>query len=208
MIWPEVLRGRILVADDEKVNVEFFQVMLSKLGYTVEVACNGQEVLEKLPVFQPDVLLLDLIMPELNGFQVVQKLKTNKDTCDIPIIVLSSISDIDKKVDMLELGIDDYIIKPFNFIEILARIRNALRQKRMREELLYDREKLACLDRFEHTLMQFIDSARSDSEYIIHFLEEHVEAVNRTDGGEVFERVKRLLSNIRVLENSYAQMMK
>lgn len=208
MTRPGELRGRILVADDEKVDVEFFQVMLTKLGYTVETAYNGQEVLEKIPVFHPDVLLLDLVMPKLNGFQVARKLKTDESTADIPIIVLSAISDIDKKVDMLELGIDDYIIKPFNFIEILARIRNALRQKRMREELLYNREKLACLDRFEHTLMQFIENARSDSECIVHFLELNAGPRDAAECCEVFERGKRLLQNIRSLENSYAQMMK
>jgi DNA-binding response OmpR family regulator len=208
MTRPGELRGRILVADDEKVDVEFFQVMLTKLGYTVETAYNGQEVLEKIPVFHPDVLLLDLVMPKLNGFQVARKLKTDESTVDIPIIVLSAISDIDKKVDMLELGIDDYIIKPFNFIEILARIRNALRQKRMREELLYNREKLACLDRFENTLMQFIENARSDSECIVHFLEVNAETRDAAECCELFERGKRLLQNIRALENSYAQMMK
>ncbi|MFW6181029.1 MAG: response regulator transcription factor [Spirochaetota bacterium] len=196
------------MADDEKVDVEFFQVMLTKLGYTVETAYNGQEVLEKIPVFHPDVLLLDLVMPKLNGFQVARKLKTEESTADIPIIVLSAISDIDKKVDMLELGIDDYIIKPFNFIEILARIRNALRQKRMREELLYNREKLACLDRFEHTLMQFIENARSDSECIVHFLEVNAETRDGAEGCEVFERGKRLLQNLHALENTYAQMMR
>lgn len=165
------MEGRVLVADDEKVNVEFFQVMLSKLGFEVEVAYNGEEVLEKVRPFQPDVLLLDLLMPRLNGFQVTQRLQQDEATKNIPIIVLSAMNDIDKKVDMFELGIYDYIIKPFNFIEILSRIRSAVRYRRLRQELAESRKKLASLQVFERDLHRFIETARLDSRFILTCLE-------------------------------------
>ena len=116
--------GNILVADDEKVNVDFFQVMLSKLGFVVETACSGEEVFVKLKDFMPDLIILDLLMPNMSGFEVARRLKAENRTREIPIVVLTAVSDIRDKVDMLELGIEDYIMKPFNFIEILARIRN------------------------------------------------------------------------------------
>jgi CheY-like chemotaxis protein len=174
MNQADILEGRILVADDEKVNVEFFQVMLTKLGFAVEVAFNGEEVLEKVDRFRPDVLLLDLLMPKLNGFQVTKKLQQNEATSAIPIIVLSAVSDIDKKVDMFELGIYDYIIKPFNFIEILSRIRSAIRHRKLREELVNSRKKLASLQQFEKTLQQFFTMARFDSRFILECLEMHL----------------------------------
>jgi DNA-binding response OmpR family regulator len=149
--------GNILVADDEKVNVDFFQVMLSKLGFSVEVAYSGEEVLEKLEDFTPDLIILDLLMPRMSGFQVAKRLKANSRTREIPIIILTAVSDIRDKVDMLELGIEDYIMKPFNFIEILARIRNVLRVGAMRDELKNYEKKLELLDDFNDNLHLFLE---------------------------------------------------
>jgi DNA-binding response OmpR family regulator len=149
--------GNILVADDEKVNVDFFQVMLSKLGFSVEVAYSGEEVLEKLKDFTPDLIILDLLMPRMSGFQVAKRLKANSRTREIPIIILTAVSDIRDKVDMLELGIEDYIMKPFNFIEILARIRNVLRVGAMRDELKNYEKKIELLDDFNDNLHLFLE---------------------------------------------------
>jgi DNA-binding response OmpR family regulator len=155
--------GNILVADDEKVNVDFFQVMLSKLGFSVEVAYSGEEVLEKLEDFTPDLIILDLLMPRMSGFQVAKRLKANSKTREIPIIILTAVSDIRDKVDMLELGIEDYIMKPFNFIEILARIRNVLRVGAMRDELKNYEKKLELLGDFSDNLHLFLEQIHTSS---------------------------------------------
>ena len=102
--------GKILIADDEKINVEFFQVMLTKLGFDVEVAYDGEQVLEKVMEFTPDLILLDLLMPRLSGYKVVEIMKNDEKTKNIPIIVLTAVNDIKDKVVMIELGIEDYII--------------------------------------------------------------------------------------------------
>jgi DNA-binding response OmpR family regulator len=159
--------GNILVADDEKVNVDFFQVMLSKLGFSVEVAYSGEEVLEKLEHFTPDLIILDLLMPRMSGFQVAKRLKANSKTREIPIIILTAVSDIRDKVDMLELGIEDYIMKPFNFIEILARIRNVLRVGAMRDELRVYEKKLELLDGYNKNLQLFLEQAHRVSRDIV-----------------------------------------
>jgi len=134
------LKGKILVADDEKVNVEFFQVMLERLGFEVNVAYNGEEVIQRVKFFAPDIILLDLLMPKLNGIEVTKILKSNPETSNIPIIVLTAIDDIKEKVDLFEIGVEDYITKPFNFIEILARIRGILKTRRFKQ-LATDNEK-------------------------------------------------------------------
>jgi DNA-binding response OmpR family regulator len=151
--------GNILVADDEKVNVDFFQVMLTKLGFSVEVAYSGEEVLEKLEDFIPDLIILDLLMPRMSGFQVAKQLKANSRTKEIPIIILTAVSDIRDKVDMLELGIEDYIMKPFNFIEILARIRNVLRVGALRDELKVYEKKLELLEDYSKNLQLFLEQS-------------------------------------------------
>jgi DNA-binding response OmpR family regulator len=166
--------GHILVADDEKVNVDFFQVMLTKLGFDVETACSGEEVFEKLKNFTPDLIILDLLMPNMSGFEVAKRLKAENKTMEIPIIVLTAVSDIRDKVDMLELGIEDYIMKPFNFIEILARIRNVLKVGAIRDELKAYEKKLEFIDDFQKSLNLFLENAQSLSRDMIEWSEKEL----------------------------------
>jgi DNA-binding response OmpR family regulator len=148
--------GKILVVDDEKVNVDFFQVMLSKLGFEVDIAYDGEEALGRLKISMPDLILLDLIMPKLSGFELTKILKEDDETKDIPIIILTAIDDIREKVDMLELGIEDYITKPFNFIEILARIRSILRSKRLKEEVRRQERTIRVTKQLEGRMEEFL----------------------------------------------------
>lgn len=129
-----VTKKRILVVDDEQINLEFFDVMLSKLGFDVHKAENGQEALESIRKLRPDLVLLDNIMPKLSGWEVTKILKTSPDyteLADTPIIMFSALDDVKDKVEGLELGADDYITKPFNFAEVLARIRAILRSREL-----------------------------------------------------------------------------
>jgi DNA-binding response OmpR family regulator len=166
--------GNILVADDEKVNVDFFQVMLSKLGFEVETACSGEEVFVKLKNFTPDLIILDLLMPNMSGFEVARRLKAENRTREIPIIVLTAVSDIRDKVDMLELGIEDYIMKPFNFIEILARIRNVLKVGAIRDELKQCEKKLQYVLEFQKSLHLFLENAQKGSKNVVEWGEQEL----------------------------------
>ncbi len=124
------LKQRILIVDDEEINLEFFEVMLSNLGFHVFLASNGLEALESVRKTKPDLIILDNVMPKLTGWEVTKILKNDPeyaDYSDIPIIMFSALDDVKDKVEGLELGADDYITKPFNFAEVLARIRVVLR---------------------------------------------------------------------------------
>jgi DNA-binding response OmpR family regulator len=198
--------GKILVADDEKVNVEFFEVMLSKLGFSVEVAYSGEEVFEKLKGFDPDLIILDLLMPKMSGFQVAKKLKANNRTREIPIIILTAVSDIRDKVDMLELGIEDYIMKPFNFIEILARIRNVLRVGALRDELKSYEKKMEYLEGFEESLNRFLKKTQSLSQNLVELGEKEMR------NGSPFvkqavENGRSQLEHIAEMENKYRELI-
>lgn len=123
-------KKRILIVDDEQINLEFFDVMLSKLGFGVFLSENGLEALEMVRRIKPDLIILDNIMPKLTGWEVTKILKTDPEYAEyagIPIIMFSALDDVKDKVEGLELGADDYITKPFNFAEVLARIRAVLR---------------------------------------------------------------------------------
>lgn len=160
------VRGKILIADDEKLNVDFFQVMLTKLGFEVEVAFNGEEVLEKVKKSVPDLILLDLLMPKISGYEVAQMLKGDERTKNIPIIVLTAVHDIGNKVEMIELGIEDYITKPFNFVEILARIRNNLKAKFLKDEMVSREGRLHSVARLEESFVHFLDKAQDCTDKI------------------------------------------
>ncbi len=145
-------KKHILIVDDEQINLEFFNVMLSKLGFRVELAENGLQALELIEKAKPDLILLDNVMPKMSGWELTRLLKTNKEYAefaDIPIIMFSAMDDVKDKVEGLELGADDYITKPFNFSEVLARIRAVLRTRELvrqiesREERLNLAESLA-----------------------------------------------------------------
>jgi CheY-like chemotaxis protein len=122
---------RILIVDDEPINLEFFEVMLSKLGFTVEKADDGVEALERVKRFHPDLILLDNIMPKMSGWELTKILKADPIFREIPIIMLSALDDVKDKVEGFEMGVDDYITKPFNFSEVLARIRAVLRNREL-----------------------------------------------------------------------------
>ena len=122
---------KILIVDDDPVNLEFFQLMLSKLGFVVEKASDGLEAMEKLNVFHPDLILLDNIMPKMSGWEITKNLKSDPKYKNIPIIMFSALDDVKDKIAGFELGIDDYITKPFNFSEVLARIKATLRNREL-----------------------------------------------------------------------------
>src|SRR5436309_2776863 len=114
----------VLVADDEKNIVQLARMYLQAEGFTVETAANGRETLEKVRQARPDLLVLDLMMPEIDGWEVCRRLRKES---DLPIIMLTARGDDVDKIVGLELGADDYMTKPFNARELVARVKAVLR---------------------------------------------------------------------------------
>jgi DNA-binding response OmpR family regulator len=136
-------RKKILVIDDEVINLEFFEVMLSKLGFVVEKAEDGEEGLLMVKKFFPDLIILDNIMPKMSGWELTRILKSDPKYQEIPIIMLSALDDVKDKVEGFELGIEDYITKPFNFSEVLARIRAVLRNRELFAQIVARESRLS-----------------------------------------------------------------
>jgi len=125
----------ILVVDDTSANLSVLTQLLSKEGYKVRVARNGEFALRSALSSPPSLILLDIMMPEMNGYQVCERLKLNSITQDIPIIFLSASDEILDKVTAFGVGGVDYITKPFESIEVLARIQNQLRLRSLQQQL-------------------------------------------------------------------------
>jgi len=163
-------RKKILIVDDEQINLEFFDVMLSKLGFTVEKAENGVEALEKTKRFVPDLIILDNIMPKMSGWEVTKTLKSGEDYReyrDIPIIMFSAMDDVKDKVEGFELGVDDYITKPYNFSEVLARIRAVLRNRELFAQIAARESRLRLMEELHDEVSGLSDQVSAEMDALI-----------------------------------------
>ncbi|MBI3081048.1 MAG: response regulator [candidate division NC10 bacterium] len=127
--------GRILVVDDNPHARELLRAALVAEGYTVTLAEGGEEALAKVAEEVPELILLDINMPGLNGYEVCSRLKGTEATRLIPIIFLTSMSDLEDKLRGIEVGADDFLTKPFRKVELLARAKSLLRVKRLNDRL-------------------------------------------------------------------------
>jgi CheY-like chemotaxis protein len=156
-------KKRILLVDDEQINLEFFEVMLTKLGFETEKTDNGADALELVKRFKPDLIILDNVMPKLSGWEVTKILKTReeyREYADTPIIMFSAMDDVKDKVEGLELGADDYITKPFNFSEVLARIRAVLRTHELIHQIERREARIGVSEEISERVLGFASSLR------------------------------------------------
>ena len=126
--------NKILIVDDNRTNREILEMMLED-SYGVKSVKSGEEALSEVQVFNPDIILLDIMMPGINGFEVLKVLKSKKETKNIPVLFISGNISTEFKVRAFELGGADYIVKPFEAEEVLARIETHLNLKFAREEI-------------------------------------------------------------------------
>jgi len=127
----ENTRYKILVVDDEQRMVRFIQLNLEQDGFEVVTAYNGKEALEQVRTQLPDLILLDIMMPDINGFEVLKKIR---EVNNVPVIMLTAKGEEDDRIQGLELGADDYITKPFSPRELVSRIRAVLRRTKSFKE--------------------------------------------------------------------------
>ena len=147
-------QSKILVVDDNRMNRITLSRSVEQQGHVVRLAEDGQQALALLRSDEFDVVLLDIIMPEMDGYQVLESIKSDPETRDIPVIVISAVDEIDSAVRCIEIGAEDYLPKPFNPVLLRARLNASLEKKKLRdlekaylhqEVMLRQSEKLATL---------------------------------------------------------------
>ena len=158
------MKDRILVVDDERDIVNLVSYHLGRSGLEVIPAYSGTEALERAAEVKPDLLILDIMMPEPDGFEVCRMLRQKGDAAlrDIPIVMLTARSDVEDKIRGLSIGADDYVSKPFNLKELTLRVENLLSKRRVRkgfenkvislEEKLYRPVDIKTLNTYSHCL--------------------------------------------------------
>ena len=128
-------RSRILIADDNQPNVELLEAFLAEVDCDIAVAADGRDTLEKVESFQPDLILLDVMMPKLSGFEVCQKLKSDPKTKNVMVLMVTALNepgDIERGVNS---GTDDFLSKPVNKVELVKRVENMLKLRHVTDEL-------------------------------------------------------------------------
>jgi adenylate cyclase len=167
----------ILIVDDMPDNLRLLSTMLTCYGYQVRKAINGQLALQGAQLSPPDLILLDINMPKMNGYQVCEKLKLSEKTKDIPVIFISALDDVMEKVKAFEVGGVDYITKPFQIEEVLARVQNQLSLRLLQSQLqlqareLHDRnsrlqEEIAERQRAEESIRFLLETTRAIGEAV------------------------------------------
>jgi diguanylate cyclase (GGDEF)-like protein len=132
----EQLRSsRVLIVDDHEDNVEVIRARLEASGYQVESAADGEEALDRVRQRPPDLILLDVMMPRIDGMEVARRIKADDSLPFIPIIMQTALDTVEHKVEGLGAGADDYVTKPINFAELEARVKSMLRIKVLQDEL-------------------------------------------------------------------------
>ena len=215
---PDTPHARILIVDDEPINLELFDVMLSNLGFQVEMAADGEEALDRLLEVQPDLIVLDNVMPKLTGWEVTKKIKNEAEFeafRHVPIIMFSAMDEVKDKIEGLELGVDDYITKPFNFSEVLARIRAVLHRHELTRQLTGRERRLEMAEALNESLTLFSQTIRepltAQVEEAERLLSTPSDAAPSTDSLQTFvEQVRgqanELLETLTGLESEISQV--
>ena len=138
-------KRKILIVDDAVDTVELLKKRLRFEGYDTAEAYDGEEGLQKAAEYNPDLIILDVMMPKLDGYEVCQRLKSDENTKYIPIIMLTAKAEVESKIKGLDIGADDYLAKPFNYKELSARVKSLVTSKESREKLV-EEEKAEALE--------------------------------------------------------------
>jgi len=156
-------KQKILIVEDNQENIDLLVYFLRPQGYELVTAKDGLSALEKVDEGHPDIILLDIMLPKMDGYEVCERLKTRADTKFIPIIMLTALKELQDKVKALEVGADDFLSKPFENVELLARVKSLLRLKAYHDELQHKNRQLAeknaslmRMDKFKEDLINLI----------------------------------------------------
>jgi DNA-binding response OmpR family regulator len=215
------LRGKILIVDDEPINLEFFDVMLGKLGFQVEKASDGEEALAQVKAVNPDLIILDNIMPKLSGWEVTRTLKHDpayRKYRGTPIIMFSAMNEVQDRIEGFEQGVDDYITKPFNFSEVLARVRAVLRGRELARQLARREKRIAVVESLNSSLVFFTQHVKKPVAELMAMAEktssrdpaavDRMLALIRREGGEILATIRGLEDEVEELQGRGEKLRK
>jgi two-component system alkaline phosphatase synthesis response regulator PhoP len=132
---PSETTNRILIADDNVANRELLEAYLAETDCEIETSVDGQDTLDKIASFEPDVVLLDVMMPKLSGFEVCKKIKDNPETARVMVLMVTALNELGDIERAVAAGTNDFLSKPVQKVELLIRVENMLKLKGVKDEL-------------------------------------------------------------------------
>jgi len=200
---------RILIVEDNQENIDLLYYFLSPQGYELTAVMDGQEAIKAVESEKPDLILLDIMLPKLDGFAVCERLKKNNETKSIPIIMLTALKDLKDKIKSLEVGADDFISKPFENVELLARVKSLLRLKEYHDEiekknveLEKKNQSLMKMDGFKEDLINLIVHDMKNPLFVI---QGNLQMMSMGMGKNALDYLKKYISRI---ERSSQQLLR
>ncbi|MEJ2055134.1 MAG: response regulator [Calditrichaceae bacterium] len=157
--------AKVLIVDDNKENIDLIAYFLKPQNYQIFTAYDGLEALESVERDQPDIILLDIMLPKMDGFQVCERVKKDRKTQFIPIIMITALKELKDKIRSLEVGADDFISKPFENVELLTRVKSLLRIKKYHDEI---QNKNAELEQKNKTLLKLDRFKEELNHHVVH----------------------------------------
>lgn len=145
----ETSQASVLVVDDNEQNLELIQAYLEELGCPIRIARDGVEALQSIEEQEPDIILLDIMMPRMSGFQACARIKSNPQTRDIPVVMVTALNEVGDVERAVESGADDFLTKPVNKLELLTRVRSLLRVRQLKRQLDRTLEQMRRMSREE-----------------------------------------------------------
>ncbi|NWF74955.1 MAG: response regulator [Nitrospirae bacterium] len=194
-------KNKILIVDDAIDTVELLKKRFISEGYETAEAYNGEEGLQKVAEYNPDLIVLDVMMPKIDGYEVCRKLKSNEKTKYIPILMLTAKGEVESKVKGLDIGADDYLAKPFDYKELSARIRSLLSIKASHEKLVVEEKKGA----LEQMMDQVAHEIRNPLTSIGGFARKVYGKLPEGDPNKKY--MEMIIEDVGVLENMIKQLI-
>lgn len=179
-------KPRVLAVDDESRNLRLMEAMLLPLGYEVFLAKSGEEALDIIRKTPPDVVLLDIMMPGVNGFEVARRMKADEETRFIPIIMVTALKEVEDRVKALEVGADDFLTKPVEKVEVKARVASSLKIKAYNDHMRsYQKELESEIARRTKELQKAYKQIQNSSLDTIHRLSKAAEYKDEHTGDHI-----------------------
>lgn len=194
-------KNKILIVDDAVDTVDLLKKRFRAEGYDTEEAYNGEEALQKVPEYNPDLIVLDVMMPKIDGYEVCQRLKADEHTKYIPILMLTAKGEVEHKVKGLDIGADDYLAKPFDYKELSARVRSLLSLKEAHEKKV----KVEKSGALEQMMDQVAHEIRNPLTSIGGFARKVYNRLPEDDPNKQY--MEMIIENVSILENMIKQLI-
>lgn len=194
-------KNRILIVDDAEDTVELLKKRFRAEGYETSEAYNGEEALNRVPEYEPDLIVLDVMMPKIDGYEVCQRLKSDEKTKYIPILMLTAKGEVEHKIKGLDIGADDYMAKPFDYKELSARVRSLLSIKATHAKKV-EEEKSGAL---EQMMEQVAHEIRNPLTSVGGFARKVFNKLPENDPNRKY--LQYIIENVAVLESMIKQLI-